>query len=143
MTVKEDKFQRLKQQYEQDAQIIPIPCGGLMEFVEQGILRGEAVEAYLFDKLDPFLKVPVDAVVLGCTHYSFLRSAIRRIVGRSAEILDGSLGIAQQLRRRLSETGLLRPAGGRGTVVFENSLDAPEILALSRELLEYSDEQLF
>lgn len=81
MTVKEQKFQALRAQYEQQAEIIPIPCSGLMEFVEQGILRGEQLSAYLFEKLSPYLKVPVDAVVLGCTHYSFLQSAIRRIVG--------------------------------------------------------------
>ena len=42
-----------------------------MEYVEQGILRGPEVEGYLLDKLEPYLKVPIDAVVLGCTHYPF------------------------------------------------------------------------
>ena len=40
MTVQEEKFQRLKAQYDDQAQIIPIACSGLMEYVEQGILRG-------------------------------------------------------------------------------------------------------
>lgn len=73
MTVQEEKFQRLKAQYDEQAQIIPIACSGLMEYVEQGILRGPEVEGYLLDKLEPYLKVPIDAVVLGCTHYPFLR----------------------------------------------------------------------
>ena len=135
MTVKEQKFQALRAQYEQLAEIIPSPCSGLMEFVEQGILRGEQLSAYLFEKLSPYLKVPVDAVVLGCTHYSFLQSAIRRIVGRTPEIIDGSYGIAMQLRRRLEAVDELNGSGVRGTVTFENSLDEPEILALSRALL--------
>ena len=67
MTVQEEKFQRLKAQYDEQAQIIPIACSGLMEYVEQGILRGPEVEGYLLDKLEPYLKVPIDAVVLGCT----------------------------------------------------------------------------
>ena len=141
MTVKEEKFQHLRQQYERQAEIIPIPCSGLMEFVEQGVLRGEQLSAYLFDKLSPYLKVPVDAVVLGCTHYAFLRGAIRRIVGRTPEILDGSYGIAMQLRRRLEAADGLNGSGMRGTVTFENSLDEPEILALSRALLDYEDEE--
>lgn len=37
MTVQEEKFQRLKAQYDEQAQIIPIACSGLMEYVEQGI----------------------------------------------------------------------------------------------------------
>ena len=99
MTVQEEKFQRLKAQYDEQAQIIPIACSGLMEYVEQGILRGAEVEGYLLDKLEPYLKVPIDAVVLGCTHYPFLSGAIRRIVGRRPEIIDGSIGIARQLER--------------------------------------------
>ena len=140
MTVQEEKFQRLKAQYDDQAEIIGLACGGLMEFVERGELRGEALDAYLFDKLGPYLKVPVDAIVLGCTHYPFLTGAIRRIVGRGPEILDGSHGVAMQLGRRLAAAGMLRTQGGAGTVEFRNSLDEPEILALSCALLQYRED---
>ena len=140
MTVQEEKFQRLKAQYDDQAQIIPIACSGLMEYVEQGVLRGAEVEGYLLDKLEPYLKVPIDAVVLGCTHYPFLRGAIRRIVGRRPEIIDGSIGIARQLERRLEEQGLLNPGDVSGKVEFQNSLDEPEILGLMQALFHYEDE---
>ena len=140
MTVQEEKFQRLKAQYDEQAQIIPIACSGLMEYVEQGILRGPEVEGYLLDKLEPYLKVPIDAVVLGCTHYPFLRGAIRRIVGRRPEIIDGSFGIAKQLQRRLEEQQLLNPGPDAGSVSFQNSLDEPEMLELMQALFSYEDE---
>ena len=140
MTVQEEKFQRLKAQYDDQAQIIPIACSGLMEYVEQGILRGAEVEGYLLNKLEPYLKVPIDAVVLGCTHYPFLRGAIRRIVGRRPEIIDGSIGIARQLERRLEEQRLLNPGDVSGKVEFQNSLDEPEILGLMQALFHYEDE---
>lgn len=131
----------LRAQYEQQAEIIPIPCSGLMEFVEQGILRGEQLSAYLFEKLSPYLKVPVDAVVLGL-HALFVfaerHPPHRR---RTPEIIDGSYGIAMQLRRRLEAMDELNGSGVRGTVTFENSLDEPEILALSRALLDYEEEE--
>ena len=139
MTVQEEKFQHLKAQYDEQAQIIPIACSGLMEYVEQGILRGAEVEGYLLDKLEPYLKVPIDAVVLGCTHYPFLSGAIRRIVGRRPEIIDGSIGIARQLERRLEEQGLLNTDDVPGTVEFQNSLDEPEML-LMQALFHYEDE---
>ena len=140
MTVQEEKFQHLKAQYDDQAQIIPIACSGLMEYVEQGILRGAEVEGYLLDNVEPYLKVPIDAVVLGCTHYPFLRGAIRRIVGRRPEIIDGSIGIARQLERRLEEQGLLNPGDVSGKVEFQNSLDEPEILGLMQALFHYEDE---
>ncbi len=142
MTVQEEKFQRLKAQYDDQAQIIPIACSGLMEYVEQGILRGPEVEGYLLDKLEPYLKVPIDAVVLGCTHYPFLRTAIRRIVGRRAEIIDGGAGIARQLLRRLEEQGMLNPGPEKGAVIFRSSLDEPEMLELMQALFSYEDEAI-
>ena len=143
MTLKEQKFLALREQYGAQAEIIPVPCSGLMEFVEQGILRGGEVEQYLFDKLEPYMKVPVDAIVLGCTHYPFLTGAIRRVVGRSPEIFDSSHGVAQQLERQLSERGLLGGGQAPGRVEFENSLDEPEILELSRRLFDYRDGEEF
>ena len=136
MTIRQEKFQALKRQFDDQAQIIE----GLMEFVERGELRGSAVEAYLAEKLAPYLREPVDGIVLGCTHYPFLTGAIRRIVGPGPEIMDGSHGVAMQLARKLAENGMLRSSDAPGTAVFENSLDEPEILALSRALFRYQDE---
>ena len=140
MTIRQEKFQALKRQFDDQAQIIGLPCEGLMEFVEREELRGSAVEAYLAEKLAPYLREPVDGIVLGCTHYPFLTGAIRRIVGPGPEIMDGSHGVAMQLARKLAENGMLRSSDAPGTAVFENSLDEPEILALSRALFRYQDE---
>ena len=128
MTLKEEKFLALQAQYQPRAEIIPLPCPGLMEFVEQGVTSGGAVEGYLLDKLEPYRNVPVSAIVLGCTHYPFLTGAIRRIVGRHVEIIDGADGVAQQLRSRLAAEGLLTRRTEPGRVAFENSLDQPDIL---------------
>ena len=140
MTIRQEKFQALKRQFDDRAQIIGLPCEGLMEFVERGELRGSAVEAYLEEKLAPYLREPVDVIVLGCTHYPFLTGAIRRVVGPGPGIMDGSHGVAMQLERKLAQSGMLRKSGEPGTAVFENSLDEPEILALSRALFQYRDE---
>ena len=68
------------------------------------------------------------------------RGAIQKIVGRRPEILDGSDGIARQLKRRLEELDLLNPRAKDGCVTFENSLEGPEMLELSEMLLRYQDE---
>jgi len=130
---------KLWEEYREQAEIVPVPCSGLMEFVERGILRGDEVERFLMERLDPFLKVPVDAVVLGCTHYPFLRGVIQRIVGRRTEILDGAEGVAKQLRRRLEAVNLLNPRETGGAVIFENAVEGPEMLELSESLLHYED----
>lgn len=138
-TLKEKKFLDLWDLFRQQAEIIPVPCGGLMEFVEQGILRGEAPETFLRQLLQPYLTEPVDAVVLGCTHYPFLQAVIRRVLGPEPEILDGADGVARQLCRRLEELNLRNPREDGGTVTFQNSLDSSSLLELSRMLLQYQD----
>ena len=135
MTLKEEKFRLLQEQFQADAEIIPVPCAGLMEFVEQGILEGEELERYLLEKLEPYRNIPVDAIVLGCTHYPFLASAIRRVAGNRVEILDGSSGIARHLQNSLAQRDLLNASEDAGTVEFRNSLDDAEILALANRLL--------
>lgn len=137
MTVREEKFNRLREQYADRAEIIPVACPGLMEFVEQGILRGEQVESYLMQRLEPYLQEPVDAIVLGCTHYPFLRSAIRNVAGSRPEIIDGSTGVAMQLMRKLEGKNWRNPGPGAGHVEFCNSMPGNEMLELSRVLFNY------
>lgn len=80
-----------------------------MEFVERGEMEGPALTSYLQEKLSPYEGEKVDAVVLGCTHYPFLRHAIREALPTGTALIDGNAGITAQLRRRLSELGLLNP----------------------------------
>ena len=103
-------------------------------------LRPETL--FLCPRRDTIGLYNVDSVITtGKSEIQFLQSAIRRIVGRTPEIIDGSYGIAMQLRRRLEAVDELNGSGVRGTVTFENSLDEPEILALSRALLDYEEEE--
>ena len=140
MTLKQEKFQNLLAKYREQADIVPVQCDGLMEFVEHGDLDGQELDDYFAEKLSPVLTDDTESIVLGCTHYPFLRGAIRRIVGRRPEIIDGSIGIARQLERRLEEQGLLNPGDVSGKLEFQNSLDEPEILGLMQALFHYEDE---
>lgn len=134
LTVHERKFNDLLGHYTDKADVIPIACPGLMEFVEQGKTDGEEITACLDSLLSPFLKTThVDAIVLGCTHYPFAAPAIRRIAGEDVRIFDGGAGTARELKRRLAQENLLTPSASPGHITFENSL--PEKNALSRKLL--------
>ena len=136
MCLQGQRFRELMERFSDAAEVVPVPCGGLMEFVERGELEGVALQSYLQEKLAPWQGRRVDAAVLGCTHYPFLREAIAEALGPEAEILDGNAGVTAQLHRRLKDQGLLNPAEQPGSVTFYNSLEDPAILELSRMLLE-------
>ena len=131
-TVSGDKYLHLKHQYDEEAEVISLACPGLMEYVERGELSSPSLDAYLEDLLSPF-KGSVDDVVLGCTHYPFVKSAIRKVMGEDIPILDGSLGTAKQLKRQLDAAGLLSEKSSGGTVRFEGGVSAKE--ELCRKLL--------
>ena len=135
MTVREEKFRLLMARYTDAADIIPLPCPGLMEFIERGDLEGDDLRRYLENLLCDYREECVDAVVLGCTHYPFARHLIQEIIGSSVRIYDGGEGTAREMRRRLSEVGLLNPRETKGTVEFRNSDATPEKLALCNRLL--------
>ena len=136
MTLKEEKFNRLMKKYEDRADIIPVPCPGLMEFIEEGKLQGEEVEQYLLDKVNTYKKGKISSIVLGCTHYPFIEPVLSKIVEEDTIIIDGGLGTAKELKRRLSEKELLRESSEIGKIEIINSLNKKDVIDLSYKLLE-------
>lgn len=135
MTLREEKFHNLMQKFEQDAVILPLPCPGLVEFVERGDLESVELEQFLRELFAAYRAEPVDCVVLGCTHYPFVKKAIQKVLGEQVLIFDGGEGTARETRRRLKECGLLNPSRERGTVTLLNSLDSREMEQLADLLL--------
>jgi len=138
MTLREEKFHNLMQRFMEQAEIVPLPCPGLMEFVERGELSGKALENYLADLFSPYDKV--DAVVLGCTHYPFVKEMIRKVIGSDVMLFDGGEGTARETKRQLKAWGMINPSATTGCVVFENSANCQELLDLSRQLLNYEEK---
>lgn len=134
-TLREKKFALLMEHFGADCEILKCPCPELVEFVERGELTGPAVEASLRAYLKDCTAMPLDAAVLGCTHYPFLRPLIRKVLGPQTDLLDGADGTARETRRRLSDAGLLRRTG-KGSVEMTNSLGSAEILERSEALLK-------
>lgn len=141
VTLREKKFASLMERYQDSHDIVPLPCPKIVEFVEQGILDGPGPEAYLREILLPCLNADTRAIVLGCTHFPFMRPLISRLAGPDIQIYDGGEGTAAQTKRRLLREGLLLPEG-QGSVTIENSLPDPKILALSRTLLHLGEDGL-
>ena len=135
MTLREAKFHNLMLRFMEQAEIIPLPCPGLMEFVERGELFSQELEDYLRSLFSPYDKI--DAVVLGCTHYPFVKEMIRKVLGNEVMLFDGGEGTARETKRQLEVWKIENPSAETGTVVFENSAGRQELLDLSRQLLNY------
>lgn len=135
MTIREEKFQKLMARYEDQAEIIPLPCPGLMDFVERGDLHSDDFRRYLEELLFVHRIHPVDSVVLGCTHYPFAKDMIQDILGPDVMVFDGGEGTAREMKRRLTEADLINPGAEKGTVNFQNSLEDKKKIELCEWLL--------
>ena len=78
-------------------------CPGLVEMVEDGALMADATRALLTSYLRPMLEAGADTLVLGCTHYPFLRELIGEIVGPGVQLIDPADAVARELVRRLGD----------------------------------------
>lgn len=121
LTLKQAKFRTLLAQYGSAAEVILLPCPGLMEFVERGILDGLELATFLQNLLRPVNDGSIQSVVLGCTHYPFLKQAIAHAIGYPVEFVDGSQGTAKEIKRRLAKYGCAAPENAEGAVRFLNS----------------------
>ena len=132
LTLRQEKFLNLMDRF--GAHAVPLPCPGLMELVEKEDDAG--ARAYLSEIFSAWDLDRVDAVVLGCTHYVFLKPMIRQMLPARILLTDGNAGTARQLRRVLRERNLLLPDSGQGTLRMETSGDAENLLPVMRRLYQ-------
>ncbi len=138
MTIAQEKFKNLLKLYENQAVIIPVPCKGLMEFVEAGIVEGPELDKYFKSTLSPYLNEITESIVLGCTHYPFLKKEIISYLQRDdITLYDGSLGTAREIQRRIKEAGLSNDADRKGNITILNTglNDSEAKIALCHRLL--------
>lgn len=138
MTIREKKFEHLVERFSDQATIYKLPCPGLMEFVESGHYNSKEVKDFLSQLLYDYTGGKIDAAVLGCTHYPFVRRQIQEVLGEEVQIFDGGCGTARELKRRMEAAGLQNPdTMHRGNVIFRNSAPTPEKMELCWDLLQY------
>ena len=131
------KFERLMSLYGDD--VIPVVGEGLVELVEAGKARTDEARRRLVALLGPYMNRQVDAVVLGCTHYPFLRRGIQALFPQ-AQLFDGREGTAARLKYLLDANGL-RSDDAPGTLELQSSAGEGAV-ALMRSLMESLDESL-
>jgi len=134
-TFQGELFASLVERYADDVRVITQFCPGLVEAVEAGALDTPETEALLRECLTPLVEAGVDQLVLGCTHYPFLRLAIERVVGASVMVIDPAPAVARQTGRVLARRGLEASRGCVGRHLFYTSGDVVAFTTVIERLL--------
>lgn len=115
-------------------QVHTVAAAGLVELVETGELSGPAVEEMLRPLLDPMIAAGVDVVVLGCTHYPFLREGIEAYMGSEVSVIDSGWAIARRAQHVLDAAGLLTSSALAGTLQLMTSATVADVEPVARLL---------
>lgn len=112
-TLQSAKFAALLDRFATDIQVVTQPCPGLVELIESGDLDSPALRQLLQGYVEPLLAAGCDTIILGCTHYPFLRPLLSQMVPASVAIIDTGAAVARQLQCLLAERDLLASGPAR------------------------------
>ena len=105
-TSKSIKFSALLESHHEKAKFYIQPCPGLVNEIENGKLNGPDLYNLLDKFLENFKKNAVDTIVLGCTHYIYIKPIIQKIMGPGISIIETGEAVARQLKSKLDEFNL-------------------------------------
>ena len=132
ITLREEKFRKLMESFNSQAKIIPVPCEKLAGMIERGIVEGEELENYIKELFLPYRDEKIDSVVLGCTHYPFIKKTLKKVFG-DTPLFDGGQGTAKETMRRLSENDLLNKGIEKGNITFLSSKESIDEILLYKK----------
>jgi glutamate racemase len=108
-------------------EVVKVVPEGWVEAVERGDLNGPETEQAVRRALAPMLERGADAIVLGSTHYPFLREMAGKVAGPSVRLIDSAEGVSRQTARVLESRGLLYPRERQGKLTVYTSADPDEM----------------
>ncbi len=116
-----DRMASLLDRFGHDVRVISQPVPGLVEHVEAADLDSPALRRLLQGFLAPMLEAGADTIVLGSTHYVFLRPLIAELAGDGVALIDTGAAVARQLQRKLADGGLLADTRSEARLRFWTS----------------------
>ena len=122
-TLRAGKYLDTKEKYTDGIKVVEHVGQGFVELVESGVLEGPEAEKVVRASVEPLLAQGADRIVLGCTHYPFLRPVIEKVCGPGVEVIDPAPAAARHLVDVMKEKGLPMCSEGGFSMKLEASGD--------------------
>lgn len=135
-TLESRKFAALLRSLAGQAQFVLQPCDGLADAIESADEARTAALCELHVRaLGPLGAGGIDTLVLGCTHYPFVRAQVQALAGGGVRLVDTGEPVARQARRLLAAAGALAERGS-GSLLLEGTGDAGALRAAAARWLD-------
>lgn len=125
-TLNSARFAALLERYSGSTRILTQPCPGLVELIEEGQLDGPKTRQLLERLTAPLLAIGCDTLILGCTHYPFIKPLLQQILPPSVSLIDTGAAVASRLQQVLSEREALADGSIPASVRFWSTGDTAQ-----------------
>ena len=106
-TISSQLYKQKLRELDSNIKTIAIACPLFVPIVEENLLSGEITQQIINMYLSVFKNSNIDTLILGCTHYPLLKSAIQSYLGDSIYLIDSGKAAAQFVKEKLIELNLL------------------------------------
>lgn len=120
-TIQGERLHQLISRFGDPSQFLLLPSPGIVRLLEAGKGDSPEMKDYLSQLLLPYQKEAISSIVLGCTHFPFVKEQIQKALSYPVQFFDGAEGTAKETRHRLKERGLLKEGMQKGEVVLFSS----------------------
>ncbi|RNC29123.1 MAG: Glutamate racemase 2 [Candidatus Dichloromethanomonas elyunquensis] len=141
LTLREEKYQNLVSRLGHAYLVDGIALPELVEYAEKFIFDPKEIRPYLQTKLSGYDLTQYGTVVLGCTHFQFYRDGFTELFPKDTDIIDGSTGTINYLRKTLAERKMANQEG-QGQICFYSSGKKIDQDQRYRDYLRYLDASM-
>ena len=119
-----EKFLSTLERYGQGVEVIKAVGRGWVEIVEQNEEHTEQCREQVRAVVEPIIERGGDVIVLGCTHYPFLKDVVCDVIGeREVAVIDSGAAVEKRVESLLDEYDLRAAADNEARVEFISYAD--------------------
>ncbi len=132
-TVDSSAFQNAILTHDDTVRVIAEACPLFVPLIEGGFIEAEETKTVAREYLDPLVKIDVDTLILGCTHYPHLKKVLGGII--KAELIDPAVEVVKEARDILVRLHMLKKASTPANYTYYTTAEPLKFEELGSKLL--------
>src|SRR5215475_4773708 len=135
-TIRSGAYEKALRAGDNNVRVSSRACPLLVPLIEEGLLDDDVTDRMIMRYLEPMLNDGIDTLVLGCTHYPLLASAIERALQSKIKLVDSAQNCARAVEERLDRQSLRAATSNRGELHVALTDAADNFLNVARDALQ-------
>jgi glutamate racemase len=133
-TLSSELFNKTQKEFAQDVNTIEIVGTGIVELIEAGKKDSEEMYELLIKITEPFMISGIDYLVLGCSHYPYIKDRLQELLPNRVRIIDSGAAVARQMLNILKAENILNESKKLGEHVLYSNLQVQTLNSLTSEI---------